>query len=340
MVICKAGALGAWVRWLAAVAIVSSMGLAPAGTEAQAASVDFGAWLDRVHHAAQAREYEGTLVYQRGGVIQSSRIVHFTDGGNEYEQIESLDGKPRRMLRQNDNTYTFIPDRGLCLVAKRLNRDSFPALLSVPGEQALTVYTAHATGVDRVAGHDVDVVELQPRDAYRYAYRLWAEKRSGLLLRSQTLAPDGRVLEQMAFSEIRFGAPADRSLIAKGMRDLSAWRVVRSPSEPADLAAQGWRIQPELPGFREISALRRPMQARDPATAPVRVDQVVFSDGLSAVSVFIEPVGGERTAGLSTAGATSIFVQRQGDFWITALGEVPPATLERFAASLEFKTAK
>ena len=45
------------------------------------------------------------------------------------EQLESLDGKPRKMLRHNEDLYTFVPERHLCVVEKRQNKDSFPALL-------------------------------------------------------------------------------------------------------------------------------------------------------------------------------------------------------------------
>ncbi|KXU88618.1 sugar dehydratase [Paraburkholderia monticola] len=298
--------------------------------------------LDRIHQAAQQQNYEGAFVYQRGNFVQTSRIAHYsthTDG--EFEQLESLDGKPRKMLRHNDDMYTFVPERHLVVVEKRQNKDAFPALLAVNGEQVLSVYEPKMLGDDRVAGVDSLVMELDPKDAYRFAYKLWADKKTGLLLRAQTLDPNGQVLEQLSFSQVRIGVPVDKAAIVNGIRNLSGWTIVRPPVEPVDMAAQGWQIAPSVPGFHMIRQLRRPMASSEAGRPPIPVDQAVFSDGLTAISVFVEPVeNNTRKEGTGDSGATHVLVKRQGDFWITLLGEVPQTTLQQFASAIEYKAPK
>ncbi|MEX3896443.1 sugar dehydratase [Paraburkholderia sp. JPY432] len=298
--------------------------------------------LDRIHQAAQQQNYEGAFVYQRGNFVQTSRIAHYsthTDG--EFEQLESLDGKPRKMLRHNDDMYTFLPERRIVVFEKRQNKDSFPALLSVNGEQVLSVYEPKMLGDDRVAGVDSLVMELDPKDAYRFAYKLWADKTTGLLLRAQTLDPSGQVLEQLSFSQVRIGVPVDKAGIVNGIRNLTGWTVVRPPVEPVDMAAQGWLINPSVRGFHIIRQLRRPMASREAGQPPIPVDQAVFSDGLAAISVFVEPVeNNTRKEGTGDSGATHVLVKRQGDFWITLLGEVPQTTLQQFASAIEYKAPK
>ncbi|AJZ59316.1 mucB/RseB family protein [Paraburkholderia fungorum] len=298
--------------------------------------------LDRIHQAAQQQNYEGAFVYQRGNFVQTSRISHYaTRADGEFEQLESLDGKPRKMLRHNEDLYTFVPERHLCVVEKRQNKDSFPALLAVSGEQVLSVYEPKLLGDDRVAGIDSQVIELDPKDAYRFAYKLWADKKTGLLLRAQTLDPNGQVLEQLSFSQIRIGVPVDKTPIINGIRNLAGWTVVRPPVEPVDMAAQGWLITPTVPGFHKIRELRRPMAARDAGQPTIPVDQAVFSDGLAAISVFVEPVeNNTRKEGAGSSGATHVLVKRRGDFWITLLGEVPQTTLQQFASAIEYKAPK
>ena len=90
------------------------------------------------------------------------------------------------------------------------------------------------------------------------------------------------------------------------------------------------------PGFREIGCVKRPIDASDDAGA-AQVLQSVWSDGLSHVSVFVEPFDAERhTRPVQTAiGATHTLMRRQGDWWITVMGEVPAVTLRQFAQSLE-----
>lgn len=311
----------------------------PVATRRQAAE-----WLDRIQQAAQQQNYEGTFVYQRGAYVQSSRIVHVaTKGDGEYERVESLDGKPRKLLRHNDDLYTFVPERRLCVVERRQNKDSFPALLGASGEQVLSVYEPRSLGRDRVAGLDAQVVELVPKDAYRFAYKLWTDAKTGLLLRSQTLDTDDRVLEQIAFSQLQLGAaaPSQKTAIAAGMRNLGGWTVVRPPVAPVDIEAQGWQIAPTVAGFRKIREVRRPMAARDANDPPIAVDQAVFTDGLATISVFIEPAEkNSRKEGAGGTGATHVLVKRRGDFWITVLGEAPPSTLQQFASAIEYKASK
>ncbi|NIF81057.1 sugar dehydratase [Paraburkholderia sp. Cy-641] len=298
--------------------------------------------LDRIHQAAQQQNYEGAFVYQRGNFVQTSRIAHYsTHADGEFEQLESLDGKPRKMLRHNDDMFTFVPERHLVVVEKRQNRDSFPALLAVDGEQVLSVYEPKMLADDRVAGVDSLVMELDPKDAYRFAYKLWADRKTGLLLRAQTLDPSGQVLEQLSFSQVRIGVPVDKAGIVNGIRNLAGWTVVRPPVEPVDMAAQGWQIMPSVPGFHMIRQLRRPMASREAGQPPIPVDQAVFSDGLAAISVFVEPVeNNSRKEGTGNSGATHVLVKRQGNFWITLLGEVPQTTLQQFASAIEYKAPK
>lgn len=299
-------------------------------------------WLDRVQQAAQQQSYEGTFVYQRGGYVQSSRIAHVASRDGEFERIETLDGKPRKLLRHNDELYTFVPERKLCVVERRQTRDSFPALLGASGEHVMSVYDAKSLGKDRVAGIDAQVVELVPKDAYRFTYKLWADARTGLLLRSQTLDANDHVLEQIAFSQLQAsGGSGDKAAIAAGMRNLSGWTVVRPPVATVDMEAQGWQLAPSVAGFQKIREVRRPMAARDAGDPPIPVDQAVFTDGLATISVFIEPAEkNTRKEGAGSTGATHVLVKRRGDYWITVLGEVPPATLQQFASAIEYKASK
>jgi sigma-E factor negative regulatory protein RseB len=300
------------------------------------------ALLNRIHDAAQQQNYEGTFVYQRGASVQSSRITHVaTRGDGEYESLESLDGAPRRMLRHDDDMYTFVPERHLLVVEHRQSKDSFPALLSTNGEQVLNVYEPKMLGNDRVAGLESQVLELDPKDSYRFAYKLWADARTGLLLRAQTLDPDGQVLEQLSFSQVKIGGAIDKAPIANGIRSTSGWTVVRPPVQPVDMESQGWKLAPNIAGFREIRELRRPMASSQQGQPPIPVDQAVFSDGIAAISVFVEPVEkNSKKEGAGSSGATHVLVKRRGDFWITLLGEVPQATLQQFASTIEYKPSK
>jgi len=72
-----------------------------------------------------------------------------------------------------------------------------------------------------------------------------------------------------------------------------------------------------------------------PAGSP-QVLMAVFSDGLTHVSVFVEPYDAERHKPVATSlGATHTVMARAGDWWITAMGDVPMATVQLFSVALE-----
>ncbi len=334
------GGLPVWLLLVAALVSVAprvfAQAAGTAGSPAEAASR-----LDRIPRAAQQENYEGVFVYQRGTFVQSSRISHYALHGSEYEALETLDGKPRKLLRHDDDLYTFVPERHLCVVEKRQNRDAFPALLSESGREVLAVYDPKLLPPDRVAGIDAQVIELDPKDAYRFSYKLWTDAKTGLLLRAQTLDASGQVLEQISFTQLRIGVPAQKAAIAAGIRNTAGWTLVHPPVEPVDMEAQGWSLNPDVPGFHKIREVRRPMAARDAGDPPIPVDQAVFSDGLSTVSVFVEPTEkNSRKEGAGASGATHVLVTRHGDYWITLLGEVPQGTLQLFASAIKYKAAK
>ncbi len=78
---------------------------------------------------------------------------------------------------------------------------------------------------------------MQPRDAYRYGYRLWADKASGLLLRADVLGERGEVLETSAFSDVPIGVKPQPIRVLQPMKQLDGYRVIR----PALTPPRGWR---------------------------------------------------------------------------------------------------
>ena len=316
-----------------------------AGSSSSAASTQAVALLAGLNKAAQQRPYEGTFVFQRGASVRSSRIVHWADSQGQFQRIDSLDGEARWVVEHDDDLYTYLPASKTVVVDRRRNgQDNFPAMLSADSKLVLQHYMLALDGTDRVAGVDCVVLTLAPRDAYRFAYRLSVDPASGLLIKAQTLDAQGQVLEQVAFSQIRQAAP-DKATVQSLHAAVSAmarseaaagWKIVRAPSADVDLVKAGWSLDPGVAGFRKMLELRRPMAARQAGAPPVPVDQAVFSDGVTAVSLFIEPVGtSDRKPGQGQSGATHLLAERHGDFWITLIGEVPAETLRRFADAIQ-----
>ena len=295
--------------------------------------------LDGINPAAKRLDYQGSFVFQRNATVQSSRIVHFVEGHDQYQKVDGLDGAPRSVIQHNDDVFTFLQNSKTVILDQRKGQDNFPALLSGGSAHILDVYHVSITGSDRVAGIDCRVVALTPNDAFRFAYRLSVDPASGLLVRAQTLDSDGSVLEQVAFSQVQMGPVAadSRKVIRDSLHQLSGWKVVRAPVESVNIESAGWTLDPGVPGFHKVLELRRPMAAREAGAPPIPVDQAVFSDGVTAVSLFIEPIDkSDRKPGEGRSGATHLLAEQHGDFWITLIGEVPALTLRRFASTIRF----
>ena len=278
------------------------------------------------------RNYQGTLMFSAGGVLSSTKLLHIGDGRDHYDRIETLDGQPRVQYRHNEEMLTLWPDSRLARWEQREPVAEFPALPASAEPRALENYELQALESDRVAGHTADVLMLKPRDAHRYAQRLWADHQTGLLLRNDVLAPGGEVLESSAFTDLQIGGKPSTEAVLGPMKRLAGYRVLRPRTERAHVETEGWQLVRPVPGFGLVSCTKRPL-----ADAGVPVLQSVFSDGLTHVSVFIERYDAQRhKQPLATGlGATHTLMNRHGDWWFTVVGEVPMATVQLFEAMFE-----
>ena len=303
------------------------------------AAADANAWLSRIQQAAASRSYQGTLLFSAGGALSSAKVVHICDGRQRYERIELLDGQARLQYRHNDQMLTLWPSTRLARLEQRDPVAEFPALPVAAPQRALDSYELQVLNKDRVAGHEAEVLLLKPRDKLRFAQRLWADRDTGLLLRNDVLGAAGEVLESSFFTDIAIGGKPSPDSVLGPMRKLAGYRVARPQVARAQMDAEGWALTRPVPGFQLISCTKRPLDALAEPDAPLQVLQSVFSDGLTHVSVFIEPFDASRhKQALGTSmGATHTLTNRHGDWWLTVVGEVPMATAQQFDAMFERK---
>jgi sigma-E factor negative regulatory protein RseB len=293
-------------------------------------------WLMRMHEASRQRSYVGTFVVSSSaGAMSSARIWHACDGDLQIERVENLTGAPRSTFRRNNEVVTFLPESRVVRSEKRESLGLFPELLKSSESAIPEFYSAKVIGSDRVAGFDAEVVQLAPRDSLRFGYRIWSEKKTGLVVKLQTLDTEGQVLEQSAFSELQLDVPLKIDKLAQMMAAApEGWRIEKSDAVKTTAAAEGWALRTAVPGFRPMSCYKRGAAA---AAGPAGTMQWIFSDGLASVSLFVEAYDRQRhqQEGLFAAGATQTLTRRMQDWWLTAVGEVPAQTLRAFAQSLE-----
>jgi sigma-E factor negative regulatory protein RseB len=300
-------------------------------------------WLGRMHEAARQGSYQGTLVYTTGGQMATSRVWHFVSGADTYERLEAQDGRQQRIVRHNDTVHTLWPQAQLAVIERRETLAAWSTTPQTVDPQALEQYELRREGGGRVAGRDAAVLVLEPRDALRYAQRLWADLASGLMLRADVLAEAAAagpraVLESTAFTEVETGVRGDPQAMMALVRKLEGWRVLRPAQRRTELDAEGWTLARPVPGFRLAGAVRRGLERPgEGAGASEPVLQAVFTDGLAHVSVFVEPFRPQRHRQelQLQQGATTSLMQRRGEHWVTVVGDVPVTALRQFALALE-----
>lgn len=290
-------------------------------------------WLGRISSASQRLNYVGTFSYQSGKHIETSRIAHRADGEGQFERLEVLDGSPREVIRSSSEVRCVLPDQRTVIIDQAGSRRAFPARLPASYTGLAENYRIRKGEAGRVAGYDAQSIILEPRDDLRYAHVLWAEMQTGLLLKSRMLDERGEMIEQFTFSDLRIGGEIDKDLLKPRYRQGDGWRVVNVRGDQMSKADAGWTLGSPLPGFELNSVVRRPLGPERGETL-----HMVFSDGLAAVSVFIEPIGVESEApeaGASSSGAINLFKRVMGGTLVTVLGEVPARTVQKVAESIE-----
>lgn len=303
-------------------------------------------WLMRMHEASRKRAYVGTFVVSSANSMSSARIWHVCDGEQQIERVETLTGPPRSTFRRNDEVITFNIDSKTALAEKRESLGLFPNMLRATDSSIAQFYWAKQVGVERVAGVDADVVQLFPKDNLRFGYRVWTEKKTGLVVKLQTLDTDGRVLEQAAFSELQLDAPVSMSKLTQMMANVEGYKLVRPELVKTTALAEGWLLKAPVAGFKPMSCFKRMVSQGEGAQAESAM-QWIFSDGLASVSLFVETYDRQRHVqeGLLALGATKSLTRRLSDktsekpmdWWLTVVGEVPAQTLTSFSQGLERK---
>lgn len=301
-------------------------------TTAHAGDREARQWLERMSEALATRNYEGRFFHLRDSRSEAMRIFHRVDKGKVTERLVSLDGSGREIIRNQTEVIFYLPDRRTVLVEKRTDANTLLAAVPSYNEELEAHYNIERGPFTKALGRRTQVIMVQPRDQFRYGYKLWLDDETAMPLKSQLCDRDGKVIEQILFAELNFRdrIPADSlkpSISGEGFR----W--VRQDQQQPQLASApgGWGAIRLPAGFR-LTAWR----VQFIAGSSVPVQHLVYSDGLASVSVFIEPADprSQPMRGLAQVGGAFAFSRALDGHQVTAVGEVPPVTVEAIAASV------
>jgi len=302
-------------------------------------------WLEKMNRALATRNYDGTFFHLSDGHVETMRIVHRVRAGRVTERLVSVDGSGREFVRNNDELTCYLPDQHTVLVEPRQDRGPFLGSLPQFGADVNDYYTLEELPVSRVLGRPARVILVNPKDQFRFGYRLWLDENTAMPLKTQLCDSKGQIIEQILFARLDMpenipDSDLTPTVHTEGMR----WVHQGASHDSASSALSAYRASELPPGFHlTVSGAQTLGGATTPAT------HLVYSDGLATVSVFVEaerdakPGTDDKPAtpaeppmqGLARVGSGFAFSTVVQGHQVTAVGEVPAQTVEFIAHSVK-----
>ncbi len=297
------------------------------------ADEDAGRWLDRMNEALATRNYDGTFFHLRNGKVETLRIIHRVDGGRVSERLVSLDGSGREIVRTQGELTCYLPDQKRVLVEQRGDRGALLGTLPAFDGTLSDYYRVEKLRPARVHGRSTQVIAVNPKDSYRYGYRVWIDETTAMPLKTQVCDDKGNVIEQILFASLTLPGSIPAAAVQPQVKSEGfQWVRPQNASNQPPVLGLMWRALQVPPGFKLTATNSQVMEGSQQPVA-----HLVYSDGLASVSVFIEAKSREHEAlkGLARVGSAFTFSTTVRGHQVTAVGEVPAQTVQFIANSMK-----
>jgi sigma-E factor negative regulatory protein RseB len=292
-------------------------------------------WVQRMSDAMRNLNYRGDFVYLHDNRLEGMQISHYKDMNGEKERLISLNGEAREVIRDNQNLTCIWPSSRKVIVDVSRKNSFSPIFIPEDLARLEKFYQMRLVGKDRVANMNAVIVHIDPRDQFRYGMKFWIHEDNGLMLKSSLLDENERVIEEVMFTSLQL-FEGDNELVIDTMPPIDDnFTLVRYHSGDSSrtfAADNAWQLASVPGGFWRESVLRRKIPGGDQF-----VQQMVYTDGLASLSVFIEKKSTLTQSGVSSMGAVNAFIRILNDYSITAIGEVPPLTVKQVAESVTYQ---
>jgi sigma-E factor negative regulatory protein RseB len=171
----------------------------------------------------------------------------------------------------------------------------------------------------------------------RYGYKFWIDKEFGLLLKVTTLSDHGDALEQIGFSQLALMDGQNMDWFKPKFDPSKSYEMDQEGPSKASASEMDWDVTQLPAGYRKVDQVKQFVQGK-----VLPVTQMIFSDGLASISIFIEPLakGARPKVGHTVVGATNFFALVNEGHQVMVIGEAPEAAVTQFAKAVSFKLKK
>jgi len=292
-------------------------------------------WIHAMSDAMRNLNYRGNFVYMHDNQLESMSISHMKGESGEKERLLSLNGEAREVIR-DDKNLTCIWPSSRKVVVDFSHKNSYSPLF-IPGDivKISQFYDINLLGHDRIADYPAVVVQIKPKDQYRYGLVFWIGRENNLMLKSNLVNEHSEVVEQVMFTSLELlkeGEALDVNGIPAIDKNFTMVRYHRDQETELVVAETAWYLETMPEGFQQASVLKRLN-----SDSGEFFHQMVYTDGLASLSVFIEKRSSQMSPGKTSMGAVNAFIRVMDDYSVTAIGEVPEITVKEIAESVIYR---
>lgn len=292
------------------------------------------ALLTEMSQAVKNRDYRGTVVYLRDKKAETMRVFHARKQGTEKERVVALNSPMREVIRSDNEVTCYLPDARLVYVSRYRAHRSF--LVQVPEnlDKNAPFYDYLLAGREYVIQKESQVIELKPKDEFRYGRRIWVDLDTKLPLKFELFNENAELVEQMMFTDLEVvDSMPDESLVVSANLDTAEWEV-RDGESLTDVNP-AWSFNGVPEGFQQVFYRRSIMPTDKQA-----VEHILFSDGFSTVSVYVDEPGKDNVSSYQKQwGSIHSYSRLLDGYQVTVLGAVPSKTVQAIGDGISYLKA-
>ena len=287
-------------------------------------------WLEKMNVAMKILNYQGTVIFMKNGQLDTMKYRHSIADGVEQERLSSLNSPLREVTRKSNEVSCLFKESKQKVINHHPLDSSFIINLPQSNDSLDKLYNLTLLGNESVAMLPAQIIDIHPKDQYRYARKIWVESHYFLPLKVEVYNVDGSILEQVLFTDLQVDGSSDSNVGAIDENSLHVTHIHTTQAEPFEQAPFLLNNWPQ--GFNTVFFIRNSLQKSQKA-----VDHLLISDGFSSISVYLEPKQDQGVQGPSNLGSVNSFSRVIDKFQVTVLGEVPAKTVEFIAAGVALR---
>ncbi|MGR9114882.1 MAG: MucB/RseB C-terminal domain-containing protein [Gammaproteobacteria bacterium] len=285
----------------------------------------------KMQQAMELLNFQGTVAFLRNGKLNTLKYYHASSGGGDQERLVSLNSPLHEIIRDADKVSCFMSSSSKVIVDHRPSARSFLIDLPENLDGLDPYYRFEFSGEEQVAMLTTFVLNILPKDNYRYARRIWIEKQQYLPLKVEVYDHSNNIIEQVVFTELQLKASmpvvdADAATVGREVQHIHK----RSPDS---FEKARFDLEQVPGGFRKQFFIQMAMRDADQP-----VEHLLLTDGFSSVSVYLENKNENVELGPHASGSVNAFSRILGGYLVTVMGEVPAATVQYIAEGVKLRT--